>query len=230
MTKTCHACGSIVPETHQGKCPSCGKEEGYEIVRNITEVVKINEFAKTELEKRKVDPKVLSHSVDAILVKQKEIEKSLAPLTKILTGPGMKAFSERLEEVRKFSENLQKRISNTNILTTTTPDIPEKVIVSEEAVKETAEELKEIKDEIPKEKDVPKKYMDLLKEIFLKQDQTNVGIKQIINRLSPTSTILFGLGVGILGSIIGGFIVAGLTGWSPFPVDISTNMTNGTEP
>jgi len=57
------------------------------------------------------------------------------------------------------------------------------------------------------------------------------NIQRIHDRLSPRQTILFGLGIGVLGSIVGGFIVVMLTGDpSHVPVGILTNMTNGTQP
>jgi len=46
--KKCHACGKEVTEAHTGKCPHCGKEEGYAITRVINETITINDFITTE--------------------------------------------------------------------------------------------------------------------------------------------------------------------------------------
>jgi len=89
MTKTCHACHSEVTESHQGKCPTCGKEEGYEIVRNITEVIKINDSVNTKLTNLGIDPELLSSTIRNLVAHQKDLKKNLEPLSKIFTDENM---------------------------------------------------------------------------------------------------------------------------------------------
>lgn len=164
MTKTCHACNYEVPESHTGKCPSCGKKEGYKIVRSITEIVKVNDFVKTKLKKLDIDPKTISFTIDAVLVKQKELEKSVIPLTKVLTNPQMKNLTKQLEMAIASTQKLQSRLSNIKIPIVTSATTPEEK-VSDEAVEDAVEELEEIKEEIPEKESETEQIKNSLKSL-----------------------------------------------------------------
>jgi len=146
LTKTCHACKAEVPETHKGKCPSCGKQAGYHYVRNIVEVVNVNDFVKAELKKSNLDPKAISFTIDAILAKQEEIKKDLAPIAQILTGPKMQALSKQLSAIATSTLNLHARLSNLDIpIVTSTTETVEEAKVPDKVLEDAAKELSEIK-------------------------------------------------------------------------------------
>ena len=44
MPKKCNSCGANVSEDHSGKCPECGEEKGYQIIRTINESISVSDF------------------------------------------------------------------------------------------------------------------------------------------------------------------------------------------
>ena len=164
MTKTCHACNSEVPESHTGKCPLCGKQEGYQIVRSVNEFVKINDLVKTKFNELKINPKTISFSIDAILVKQKEIAKSLAPLAKIIVSPQIEILNKQLKDAAISTQNLQERLSNITVPTIVSATTQEEQ-VSDEVVDEVVDELEEIKEEVPKKENETKDIQNSLRDI-----------------------------------------------------------------
>ena len=164
MTKTCHACNYEVPESHTGKCPSCGKEAGYAIFRSITETIKIHDSVKTKLKKLDINPKKMGFTIDAVLVKQKELEKSVVPLTKVLTNIDMKKLIKQLETAVTATEKLRSRLSNIKIPSITSATTSEEH-VSDEAIEEAVEELEEIKEEIPEKENETESLSNSIKNL-----------------------------------------------------------------
>lgn len=84
-------CRHAVDENFKGKCPKCNSE-GWEITRNIIEILNVSDFVNAEL--KKIDPEVLSNSLKLLTQKQAEITNALVPFSKIQTTEMIKQISQ----------------------------------------------------------------------------------------------------------------------------------------
>jgi len=149
---------------------------------------------------------------------EKKFKDSKTALNKInIIKKSLKSQEEEL--MKKAEKDAREKATKTFTM--------DAIIGTEEQRKEYRE--KNVKSEIKTEGE--KTVKELIADVSIAQDLANTNIQRIHDRLSPRQTILFGLGIGVLGSIIGGFIVVMLIGDpSNVPVGMITNMTNGTQP
>jgi len=218
--KECRNCHFEVEPQHTGPCPQCGKQAGYNITVSINEVVNVTDVVKTY-------KKSMHDALRDVSKKYSELTKKYEKDEKILKR--IEKFQKNLEDLKeelidKAEENARKDATKTFTM--------DAVIGSEEQRKQYFEN--NIKSKI--KADGEKTTRELIEDMLLNQNITSEKIEKIHDRLSPKQTILFGLVIGIFGSIIGGLIVVAMSGLvMDFPANSSDlipimNGTNSTRP
>lgn len=215
--KKCKNCNHQVEPTHTGACPNCGKEAGYDITVTVNEVVKVDDIVQSYRNSMEDAINDAVQKYDNLAKKYKNNVIVLNRITNLKNG----LISQQPELMKTAENDAREEAKKPKTFTV------DAIIGTEEQRKEHIE--KSVKSEIKAESE--KTVKDLIEEVILGQELANTNIQKIYDRLSPKQTIFVSLGVGVLGSIIASFIVIMLTGDSShIPVEISTNMTNGTQP
>ena len=208
MTNVCKNCGEIVTPGPDGSpCPNCGSMAGYTVSSTFTFRHKIK---------------------DGISKYDKQIER-LKKFQEIYKGTKVEENLEvKIKDLKKVIKDLEslslkkpdEKITLSDEFKCSDEVIVEKVIVEKEPETKTKTFtidtvlVKDKADSKIKEADkiVAATDRKLLEDILQNQNITTGKIKNIADRLSHKETILLGLGIGIIGSIIGGFIVFFMTG------------------
>jgi len=182
--KKCHACGKEVPEAHKGKCPHCGKAEGYAITRVINETITINDFITTEknsmknalndaylrfdnLEKKYLDNQKM---LENIKIKRKRLEDQ------------EKTLMKAVEDSAKFDFESAKKSTGIKSFTIDT------ILVTEDQKK-----ILELENKLRAKEKVEQKLIDIASDVS--DIKVKLGIKQTI-------------GIGVLASFVGSAMFA----------------------
>ena len=214
MTNTCKSCGEIVTPGPDGSpCPNCGSMAGYTVSNTFTFRHKIE---------------------DGISKYDKQIER-LKKFQEIYKGTKVEENLEvkikNLKKIIKDLENLSLKKPDEEIILADEFKGSDKVIVEKFIEKEPETKTKTftidtvlVKDKADSkikegDKIVAATDRELLEDVLKNQNITTGKIQNIEDRLSHKETILLGLGIGIIGSIIGGFIVFFMTGLNAVPVE-----------
>lgn len=205
MSKKCHACGKEVPEEHKGKCPHCGKEEGYAITRVVTETITINDFITTEknsmkdalndtysrfdnLEKKYHDNKKI---LENIKIKRKRLEEQ------------EKTLMKAVEDSAKFDFESAKKSTRVKSFTI------DAILVTEDQKK-----ILELENKVRAKEKVEQKLIDMASNIsYIK---VKLGIKQTV-------------GIGVLASFVGSAMFAIWTYFGEY-ISANPNFLNFTSP
>jgi len=203
--KKCHACGKEVTEAHTGKCPHCGKEEGYAITRVINETITINDFITTEKNSMKNALNDAYLRFDNLEKKYPDNQKMLEniKIKRKLLEDQEKALMKAVEDSAKFDFESAKKSTGIKSFTVDT------ILVTEDQKK-----ILELENKLRAKEKVEQKLIGIASDVS--DIKVKLGIKQTI-------------GIGVLASFVGSAMFAIWTYLGGY-ITANPNFLNFTSP
>ena len=203
MPNTCKNCEKIVtPDPKDGHCPECGAKAGYSVSRTWTLRHRI-EDERDEI-KRIIDKKFKEYDE---YIKQgknqeffKNLKKSLEKQIPEFLVQAEKNYKERLEKEEKQREQHTQAFTMDVVISS---EKQEKIHELENYIQKIETEKNHLHTKLETE--------NLINEEFKKTiEKTALNVKIIKDRLSPKTTIVLSLILGIVASITASLVVSNL--------------------